>query len=324
MNDFFPEDSGKMNQAEMVEHAMRLRVQGYLNNVKSGLLLNTIYELNASKRYLRKLKNRLEDNNRELRAEIDRREEAEEKARQEEERRARFFSNVSHELRNPLNAILGFSQLIRFNLVEGGDSPESREEIRENNEVIFHATEYMVHLVNDLLDISSGNQAGLTAGPEKEFDLREELKIAASFFSRATAEKGIKLTLDASIGDTPVDYSGDPLRFRQVFADILAFLLNHTPADSEIRVDFFRNPEKLGVIARNQGKHLPPEELRLLTEPFERAATEYEFKGRFNPLGLPLSKMILEARGGELRASNLAEGGLELRVELPALPWFPE
>ena len=134
--------------------------------------------------------------------------------------KSQFLANMSHELRSPLNAILGFTHILR-------DSAP-RPEQTENLEIIYRSGEHLLALINDVLDISK-IEAGRVAINKSEFDLYRLLDDLQQMFHSAAQEKGITLEMTRS-PNLPRIISSDRLKLRQILINLLSNAMKFTSA----------------------------------------------------------------------------------------------
>lgn len=134
--------------------------------------------------------------------------------------KSEFLANMSHELRSPLNAILGFTHILRDNA--------PRPEQTENLEIIYHSGEHLLALINDVLDISK-IEAGRVAINKSEFDLYRLLDDLHQMFHSAAQEKGLTLEMKRS-PDLPRIILSDRLKLRQILINLLSNAMKFTSA----------------------------------------------------------------------------------------------
>ena len=143
-----------------------------------------------------------------------------ETARHASEAKSRFLSRVSHEIRTPLNAIIGYMAMAR----KGGTSPERVDHYMENTGI---AATHLLHIINDVLDISS-IESGRMKIAREDFDLLDIVNEIRVIFANQAAEKGLRLSI--TTGQLAYErINGDPLRIRQVLVNLLSNALKFTP-----------------------------------------------------------------------------------------------
>ncbi len=217
-----------------------------------------------------------------------------------------FLANVSHELKTPLTSIRGFSQA----LLDGTlDTPEERERAAR---VIDIESRRLLHLVGELLDLSrieSGQQAMQVA----DVPAAELLAHVRDVFSIRAEEDDVDLRIDDA-GDAVVRADFD--RIEQVLGNLLDNAFRHTPADG--RIETGTRPARAGFVefyVTDSGSGIAPDELPHVFDRFYRSSGETSGTGA--GLGLAISREIVRAHGGEIRAESGAAGGTTFSFTLP-------
>ena len=234
------------------------------------------------------------------------------KARDEAEAAARakalFLATVSHEVRTPINGVLGLSQLLL-------DTPLAREQ-RELVEAIISSGQSLLDIVDDILDFSKA-EAGRLDLESADFRLRDTLEEALEALALPASRKGLELTGFVD-GEVPELLRGDPLRLRQVLLNLAGNAVKFTDR-GEVTVRCAvaqRLPDKTVLRFRvcDTGPGIPADKVASLFEPFTQAdmgaSRRYEGTG----LGLAISRQIVHRMGGEI--------GLEQEGSPGSTFWF--
>jgi signal transduction histidine kinase/ActR/RegA family two-component response regulator len=245
-------------------------------------------------------------------AERDRLLESERAARAEVERASRmkdeFLATLSHELRNPLNAILGWSQLLR-------STPLPPEEVAEGIEVIERNARAQTQIIEDLLDMSR-IISGKVRLDVRQIDLAAVVRDAIETVRPAADAKEIRIrpVLDPAAG--PV--SADPNRLQQVFWNLLSNAVKFTPKGGAIQIVLERVASHLEVSVVDSGEGIPEEFLPHVFDRFRQAdATTTRRHGGLG-LGLAIVRQLVELHGGSVRALSDGPGhGATFVVALP-------
>jgi len=223
-----------------------------------------------------------------------------------------FIATVSHELRNPLNAILS---LVDLNL--GTDLPSY---LRQDLEVVQSSGNLILGLVNDLLDLSK-IEAGRMELEAADFDLQERVLSVVRAFRPAAERKGISLDVDIEQG-TPRYVKGDALRFGQILMNLVSNAIKFTE-DGAVMVDIGPNGDSLSaggadgrslgvaVSVSDTGIGIAPEGIPLLFREFSQVDQSIGRRFGGTGLGLSICKRLVDLFGGEIEVGSvLGEGSV--------------
>jgi PAS domain S-box-containing protein len=237
---------------------------------------------------------------------------AEHAAHEEAERDSRakdeFFAMVSHELRAPLTAILGWTQLLR-----AGELPEEKR--KKALATIERSALQQAELIDDLLDLSR-----VVSGT-----LRLELKpvhvvtvLEAALESAGPALSAKQLRLETKLESTTREVKADPTRLQQVVWNLLANAAKFTPRHGTVRVSLAMRDEWVELAVADSGVGIPAAFLPRIFDRFEQANRNAARKHGGLGLGLSIAKSIVEMHGGSITAESDGEGrGSTFRVRLP-------
>jgi signal transduction histidine kinase len=222
-----------------------------------------------------------------------------------------FLANMSHELRTPMNAIIGFSQVLREGLV--GDVNAKQAEYLED---ILSSGNHLLSLINDVLDLSKveAGQVELQVAP---FSLQDALERGVSMVREQATTEGVRVTLQRN-GSLDV-VSGDERRIRQVIFNLLSNAVKFTPEGGQVDVSAARENGELRVSVADSGPGIAAEDLDRIFEEFqqtEAGANQREGTG----LGLALSKRFVEMHGGRIWCESELGKGSTFEFTLPVGP----
>ena len=226
--------------------------------------------------------------------------------------RSNFLAAVSHDLRTPLNSILGFSRLLKA----GVDDPAERE--RYLDSIIFSGG-VLLELVNNILDLSRLGAHKMTFAPEP-CDLKRLVEVVMSTFSQLAKEKGLELRADfSSLPEVEID----PRRMRQLLFNLIGNAVKFTKEGSiTVSVDFQPTTPELGALqlrVRDTGIGIARENIARILRPFEQATADPSGGGA--GLGLPICKSLVEAAGGIFTVDSTPGVGSVFAVSLTAVKW---
>jgi signal transduction histidine kinase len=225
--------------------------------------------------------------------------------------KSEFLANMSHELRTPMNAIIGFSQVLRERLY--GDVNAKQEEYLDD---ILASANHLLALINDVLDLSKieAGQMELQLAP---FALTDALERGLAMVRERALDDGVRVTLHTT-GDLDV-IAGDERRIRQVVFNLLSNAVKFTPAGGHVDVRATQVNGELRISVADTGPGIDAEDLGRIFEEFqqtEAGARHHEGTG----LGLALSKRFVEMHGGRIWCESEVGAGSTFAFTLPYGP----
>jgi two-component system CheB/CheR fusion protein len=227
--------------------------------------------------------------------------------------RDQFMAMLSHELRNPLAALLNATALLEKSN-GNGDSQRSERALQ----TIGRQCRHMARLLDDLLDVSRMRQDDIELR-RQNLDLRATVEAALERV-RPMADKA-EVTLSVELPSEPVEVYGDADRLQQIEVNLLTNAIKYTPAGRRVRMSLARERGDAVLRVVDDGSGIPPHMLERIFEPFVRAVDEESAKGKRSAgmgLGLALVKSFVRAHGGDVRAHSAGLGqGAEFVVRLP-------
>ena len=240
-------------------------------------------------------------------------EDALEIARKNEVSKQSFFSNMSHDMRTPLNAIIGLSDLAAGHV-------EDPEKVREYLKKINFSSRQLLGLINDILDMSRMEQGKLVLN-SKEFDLKQCMEECVGSF-RFQAEAARKtLTLQMDVRDAQV--MGDPFRIGQVMNNLLSNAVKFTREGDSIRVTVTQMEAAPGQLCKyrlviaDTGIGMSKEYLPHLFEPYSREMRFGERQAVGTGLGMPITQSIVTQMNGEIHVESAPGEGTTFTIILP-------
>ena len=218
-----------------------------------------------------------------------------------------FLSNMSHELRSPLNAILGFAQL----LDSGEPTPTSNQ--KESVDQILQAGWYLLELINEILDLSLIESGKLSLSLEA-VSLAEVLDDCRAMIEPQAQKSGIRLLLPT--GDNPFFINADRTRLKQVFINLLSNAIKYNRVGGTVEVTCSLDESKLTRVSfSDTGEGLSAEKLAQLFQPFNRLGQEAGIE-EGTGIGLVVSKRLVELMGGQIGVESVVGVGSVFWVEL--------
>jgi PAS domain S-box-containing protein len=223
-----------------------------------------------------------------------------------------FISNMSHEIRTPLNAVIGFTDLL-------ADTP-LRKEQREYIEIINSASQNLLGLINNILDLSK-IESGNLALESMPIDVKQIIRDAVKILEPKTKGKGIQLK--SIIGtNIPNKVLGDQLRLSQILFNLMGNAIKFTDVGYvEISCKMVNGPDDakqyLAFTVRDTGIGVPMEKQDAIFERFTQANTDTERLYGGTGLGLNIAKGIVDMHGGSLKMESTPSKGTAFHFILP-------
>ncbi|GHB94314.1 sensor histidine kinase [Thermomonas carbonis] len=223
--------------------------------------------------------------------------------------KSQFLANMSHELRTPLNGIIGFSEL----LVDGKAGALTD---RQHSFLLDIASSgnHLLHLVNDLLDISK-IEAGRMELHEEMFDLATAIEEACAVLATMVASK--QLELSWALEDGLVHVRLDRQKFKQVLLNLASNAVKFTDTGGSVRVTARRVGSDLLLSVRDSGIGIAEGDRARLFVEFERLDPTNAERRPGTGLGLALTRRLVELQGGHIRVESQLGIGSEFVVTLP-------
>src|SRR5580692_11341247 len=218
-----------------------------------------------------------------------------------------FLSSMSHELRSPLNAILGFAQLM------SSDTPPPTPSQMANIDPILHAGWYLLELINEILDLAQIESGKLALSLEPT-SLEEVMLECQAMIEPQGQRRGIGMTFPEF--ETPYFVDADRTRLKQVLINLLSNAIKYNQTNGTVVVDCVRavsSSDRVRISVRDSGAGLAPEMLEQLFQPFNRLGRERSGE-EGTGIGLVMSKRLVELMGGEI--------GVESTVGMGSVFWF--
>ena len=236
---------------------------------------------------------------------------AEEKTRAEDANQAKskFLANMSHELRTPLNAIIGFSEIMEAAMF----GPLGAEKYNEYSRHIRESGQYLLDVINDVLDMSKIEAGGIQLMLE-DMDLDPVLADCLRVVSGPASEKHIALGADI----TPAIYlRADRRAVKQIVLNLLSNAVKFTPDGGTVTLTSRTRGGKVTVAIEDNGIGIPREALRKLGRPFEQVESQLTKQYQGSGLGLAIAKSLVELHGGAMRIRSTLGKGTMVVVQLP-------
>ncbi len=216
-----------------------------------------------------------------------------------------FLSNMSHELRSPLNAILGFAQLMESDATP--PTPPQKESIGQ----ILQAGWYLLDLINEILDLALIESGKLSLSQES-MSLVEVMHDCQAMIEPQAQKRDIRMTFPRF--EIPYFVYADRTRVKQVLINLLSNAIKYNRVGGAVVVDCaVKSPDRIRISVTDTGAGLAPEKLDQLFQSFNRLGQE-DSTEEGTGIGLVVSKRLVELMGGEI--------GVESTVGLGSVFWI--
>jgi two-component system, cell cycle sensor histidine kinase PleC len=243
---------------------------------------------------------------------------AEEKTRAEEANAAKskFLANMSHELRTPLNAIIGFSEIMEAAMF----GPLGADKYTEYSRDIRESGEYLLDVINDILDMSKIEAGGIRLTPEA-VALEPILADCMRVVSTRAGEKNLDLSAEI---EPDILLNADRRALKQIALNLLSNAVKFTPEGGAVTVHGRIRGGAVTLAIADNGIGIPKEALRKLGRPFEQVESQLTKKHQGSGLGLAIAKSLTEMHGGSMHIRSKLGRGTLVVVRLPLQAKQPE
>ncbi|EAQ77211.1 ATP-binding response regulator [Blastopirellula marina] len=223
--------------------------------------------------------------------------------------KSHFLATMSHELRNPLTAILGMTELLQED-----PKPEDRQQMLE---MIAENGRHLHELLNDILDLAKIEAGRITIELE-EANVGDIAASLCNLLRYRAADEGLSLRLEIK---TPVPHMNtDPIRIRQILLNLIGNAIKfNNQGEILVTIDLEKSDETKQVVIDviDTGIGIPPDRLTTIFEPFVQVAEDIRRRQPGVGLGLPISREIAILLGGELTVESEFGVGSRFRLILP-------
>lgn len=230
------------------------------------------------------------------------------------EAKSTFLSNMSHDIRTPMNAVIGFSTLL-------AREPGNEVKVREYARKIGAASNHLLGLINDILDISK-IESGKMSIHQSVFSIDELMESINTVIRPMAGEK--KQSFHINMGQMSHElFVGDKTRINQVLINLLSNAIKYTQAGGEIRFEVedlgssSSSVERIRFVVADNGYGITDEFKKIIFDPFTRAENSTVNKEVGTGLGLAITKNIINLMGGVIDLESEPGKGSTFTVELP-------
>ncbi len=267
-------------------------------------------------RSYRQMKDRLEKHassltrmNAEMRVLMGELEEKKQKLERASAQRTLILGVTAHDLRDPLAAILGYAKVLHEGLL-GEINPQQRDA----TERIRRQSDYILRLVNDLLDVAS-IEAGQFRIEQTELDMVRLLQDVVTVERIAADERSLRIVLNHDQEELAL--KGDPVKLEQAIRNIIGNAVKFAPSDSTVRVGLSLDDGFAAIRVHNEGPVVPDEVREHIFDPFTSGSAESPSQHRGAGLGLTIARTIALGHGGDIHLEPSGQSGATFVFRLP-------
>jgi len=224
-----------------------------------------------------------------------------------------FLSNMSHDIRTPMNAIIGFTTIAVSHM-------DNRDRVRECLQKVLSSSNHLLSLINDILDMSR-IESGKVQINEQECNISEIIHNLLNIIQPQVKAKQLELFID-TFDVKNEDIIADSLKLNQVFINLLGNAVKYTPAGGTIVFRIMQNSTfrhgygEFSFIIKDNGIGMSEEFVKYIFEPFEREVSTTRSGIQGTGLGMAITKNIVEMMNGEITVNSELGKGSEFIVKL--------
>ncbi|MBQ7943250.1 MAG: response regulator [Lachnospiraceae bacterium] len=238
------------------------------------------------------------------------------KAQKANDAKSQFLANMSHDIRTPMNAILGMTEMANYNI-------DDKEKVQECLKKINDSSVMLLHLINNVLDMSEIESHELKL-KEMKFGLKEVVSELYNVLEQNAMSKGLTLEMHSiEIQDNRL--VGDVVRLRQVLMNLLSNSIKFTPAGGSVslvvkQIDSSEQTDGLATFligVKDNGIGMKKEFVdTMIFKPFERDETQYVNKTEGNGIGMSITKNILDVMDADFQIDSVLGKGTTFTIKI--------
>ncbi len=224
-----------------------------------------------------------------------------------------FLSNMSHDIRTPMNAIIGFATIAVSHI-------DNKNQVKDCLQKVLSSSNHLLSLINDILDMSR-IESGKVQIKEQECNISELMHNLVNIIQPQVKAKQLELFID-TFEVANEDVIADALKLNQVFINLLSNAVKYTPAGGTVtfrimqKTTFRHGYGDYIFVIKDNGIGMSPEFVKHIFEPFERESTVTQSGIQGTGLGMAITKNIVEMMNGSIKVESEAGKGSTFTVEI--------
>lgn len=229
-----------------------------------------------------------------------------------------FFAAIVHELKTPLNAIMGLSELLKDDL----KNPKSLEECIDYAKEISAVANEMNELIHDILDVESAAFSGnFSVDLSKEVDLNNVIKRSVKLNHDYSIKR--RVAIKTEISDEIKSIKLDAKRLKQILTNLISNAVKYSPENGEVKITAKNstkdNQEFLEICVIDRGFGMTKEQVAIAFQKYQTIQNPSSGKVDSFGLGLPIAKQLVELQNGSLEVSSQLGQGTKMKIKFPYL-----
>ncbi len=230
---------------------------------------------------------------------------------QADEAKSAFLASMSHEVRTPLNAIIGFAEMLSLELQDTADKTKTEEYL----DIIKTSGEHMLTIINDILDISKLDAGKMKVFAEK-MDPMEVISQSMRMLEHTARDCSVRLVSDLEAASI----TSDERIIRQILINILSNAIKFTGAGGQVSVHSEKRPSGYKIVVSDTGIGMSQDEIEVALQSFGQVAGREREEIRGTGLGLPLVNRFMTLIGGTMTIRSAPGHGTSITLDFPQSP----
>ncbi len=225
--------------------------------------------------------------------------------------KSEFLANMSHELRTPLNSILGFSEVMKDEIL----GPIGSSRYHTYAQDIHASASYLLDIINDILDLAK-IEAGEVTLRETIFNVRDVVESCHRMLQERAEAAGLRLSYDVEDGVTEI--YADRIHIKQMILNLSANAIKFTPMGGVVRIAVRKRADGgVNIAVEDDGIGMAPKDVPSVMQPFNQVEPAQSRGHKGTGLGLALTKSLIEAHDGALTIASALGAGAVVTCALP-------